>query len=181
MESARDLSQQYQRNQSLRTNSYVANVLASTSNHAASGNSDFVNRMARQWVLGCMQKLQHGKLVLIEGEEVKRFGKISDELSPLEAVIKVEDPRFYRKVFLGGSVGAAEAWMEKFWTSPDLLNVIRLICRNLDVINPMDQRGSVFTRLLHKALLWKTDNSLTGSKKNIAAHYDLSNKFFATF
>lgn len=155
------------------------NTLDSQSN--SSPLSDTLNQLARNQVLATMEKLTHGKLVLVEGENISEFGKQDSELSSLEAVIKIEDQRFYRKVLLGGSVGAAEAYMDKLWTSPNLLNVIRLICRNLEVMNPMDRRGSLVTKLLHKFLLWRHDNSLSGSKKNIAAHYDLSNQFFSYF
>ena len=67
------------------------------------------------------------------------------------------------------------------WSSPDLVAVVRLAIRNLA---PLETRNSVLSTLSrgfdivrHKL----RENSLSGSRRNISAHYDLSNEFFQLF
>jgi cyclopropane-fatty-acyl-phospholipid synthase len=80
-----------------------------------------------------------------------------------------------------GSIGAGEAYMAGYWQSPDLTRVIRLLCRNLEALEQMDsgisRLGNWIQRMNHKL----SANTLRGSKRNIHAHYDLSNELFETF
>ena len=47
------------------------------------------------------------------------------------AVIEVHRPEFYRRLLKGGSIGAAESFIDGEWSSPELTDVIRLVARNL--------------------------------------------------
>jgi len=80
-----------------------------------------------------------------------------------------------------GSVGAGEAYMQKGWESKDLLSVIRVFCMNQTALQAMDRRwsklGALFSRVFHAF----NKNTLSGSRENISAHYDLSNEFFSLF
>jgi cyclopropane-fatty-acyl-phospholipid synthase len=103
------------------------------------------------------------------------------ESASLQAEVNVHDLRFWRLMATGGSVGAAEAYMASLWDSPDLVAVIQVLARNRDALNAMDEGGA---RLTGVALaIWHrfNRNSLTGSRRNIAAHYDLGNDFFAAW
>ena len=91
----------------------------------------------------------------------------------------MHDPRFYYYVVLGGSLGAAEAYIRGYWDSLDLTAAMRVLACNAAVLSRVEkgiprllQRLGVLVYRLHK-------NSRAGSKRNIAAHYDLSNKFFS--
>ena len=82
---------------------------------------------------------------------------------------------------LHGMVGAAEMFMLGAWSTPDLLAVVRLMCQNIDLLNDIDRSRNWLKRLSSKLLHWANQNTLSGSARNISAHYDLSNTFFATF
>ena len=95
--------------------------------------------------------------------------------------IKVNDAGFYRAVAANGSVGAGEAWMDGYWQCDDLVGLIRLLVQNRDLIDGMEtgmaRLGGVAMRGWHSL----RKNTRAGSRRNIAAHYDLGNEFFRLF
>ena len=95
------------------------------------------------------------------------------------AVVSVQDRRFYRYLVLGGSIGAAEAYIRGYWDSPDLTAALRLFARNLDVAQSMERGVTNLLKPLRVALNAFKRNTRRGSRKNISAHYDLSNDFFS--
>jgi cyclopropane-fatty-acyl-phospholipid synthase len=93
----------------------------------------------------------------------------------------VHDPRFYGEIAFGGSIGAGEAYMLGYWTADNLTNVIRLMAVNQQVMDSLEGGYQWLTKPLLKVLHWLNSNTAEGSRKNIAAHYDLGNAMFALF
>ena len=67
------------------------------------------------------------------------------------------------------------------WSSPDLLDVMRIMCANIDVLNGMDDSRFFGQRIMDKMDHWLNRNTIRQVRENIACHYDLSNDFFALF
>jgi cyclopropane-fatty-acyl-phospholipid synthase len=139
-----------------------------------------LTQVARAVLRRTLSRLEHGLLVLREGEEEQRFGR-PDPLEPLSATILVHDPRFYPTVVFGGNVGAGRAYIEGYWSADDLTSVIRVLARNQDVLARVDGGLSAVSRPLYKLLHAAHANSRPGSRRNIAAHYDLGEEFFRLF
>ncbi|PKL94702.1 MAG: SAM-dependent methyltransferase [Gammaproteobacteria bacterium HGW-Gammaproteobacteria-8] len=93
-------------------------------------------------------------------------------------VVTVHDGRFWRMLATGGSVGAGEAYVAGLWDSPDLVAVVRALAANRNVLDRMEHGSARIYGLLLKGLHRLARNSLRGSRRNIAAHYDLGNAFF---
>ena len=96
----------------------------------------------------------------------------------LQATIAIERWRALRRLALGGDVGFAEAYIDGDWTSPDLVALLRLATRNVETLRAAIRGGALFRwadRLRH---LMRA-NTRRGSRRNIAAHYDLGNDFYA--
>lgn len=139
----------------------------------------FLERTLRQLVWRRLENLNHGRLTIDEGDQRREFGRFGPD--SLAASIKIRDPRFYRHLVINGSLGAAEAYLRGYWTCSDLVGLVRIFCRNAAVSAGLE-RGPArllrpFTRIGH----WLRRNTLPGSRRNIAAHYDLGNEFFALF
>ncbi|MCA8996967.1 MAG: class I SAM-dependent methyltransferase [Planctomycetaceae bacterium] len=130
-------------------------------------------------VLEHFQSLRHGQLIIHLPEGTLTAGTPADD--GLKVNITIQDHRFFNKVALGGSLGAADAYVDGDWSCDDLTALLRIVCRNLDDMNRMDSAwnrwGLAFARIAHRL----ADNTIKGSKKNIAAHYDLSNELFDCF
>jgi len=99
----------------------------------------------------------------------------------LQARIRVHDARFYAEVAYGGSVGAGEAYMLGYWSADDLTAAMRILLANRAVLDGMESGLAALSAPLRKAMHWAARNTRDGSRRNIAAHYDLGNEFFALF
>ena len=153
--------------------------IASLSAHRASLFSPS-QRLAKKLVLQLLQKLERGQLILQDSDETHIFGEPSDYAAVI-AKVEVNDPAFYTDLVFGGSVGAGEAYMSGYWTSPDLTAVVRVFASNMAILNKMEKQQSWIGKLSLKIFHWFNRNSLQGSRKNISAHYDLGNDFFSLF
>lgn len=139
--------------------------------------SSFMDRIARRLVLGRLEQLQSGQIVVRENGSHATFGQVSEDF-PLTAQINVYNPGFYRDIAFGGSIGAGESYINGHWASDDLGELLRIMIRNRDVLEKMDSGLALLTRPLQKAFHTLNRNTRKGSRKNIAAHYDLGNDFY---
>ncbi len=144
---------------------------------SASGRGAAVDRWLRGQVLKRMAGLAEGQVVISDSDGEHRLGAGS----ALQARVEVSNLAFWRLLATGGSVGAAEAYMAGYWESPDLVAVIQVLARNREALNQVDEGGARLSGLLLKVWHGFNRNSLKGSRRNIAAHYDLGNDFFAAW
>ena len=131
---------------------------------------------------GFLDKLAHlENAVLTISDDLGEYELGSEGTDGLRARIDVLDMSFYRQVALGGSIGAAESYMDQAWQADDLCSVIQILVRNRDLLDSME--GGLATVANQLLKLWHSTNrnSQQGSRKNIAAHYDLGNELFALF
>ncbi len=111
------------------------------------------------------------------------FGEVllGDGQGPLQAMVTIDDPAFYRKVAAQGSVGAGESYIHGDWRCDDLVALVRLLVRNRDLLDGMERGPARAAGWLLRGWNRLRRNSREGSRRNIAAHYDLGNDFFALF
>lgn len=124
--------------------------------------------------------LPSGVLLIEDSGTTKKFGQIVG-FDDITGEIIIHDKTAYADIAFGGSVGAAEAYMQGKWSSPNLVNLVRLMALNIDFLNGIDDGNFIVKRLADKAYHWLNRNSEKQAKRNIAAHYDLSNDFFSLF
>ncbi|UHQ55491.1 SAM-dependent methyltransferase [Microbulbifer sp. YPW16] len=145
-----------------------------------SSQSTWITQLARRLVLGKLAGIKHGHLVVEEGGEVHRFGE-PEQQAEVSARICVQDESTYTHVLFNGTIGSGEAYMQGAWTSPSLVNVIRLMVNNMALLENMDSRWSFLQKFALRILHRFNANTRSGSRKNISAHYDLGNDFFKLF
>ncbi|EKO3389600.1 SAM-dependent methyltransferase [Vibrio fluvialis] len=139
---------------------------------------------ARSVALKSLQLIKIGSLTLEEAYDghdvtVEHFG-FAHEGQP-QAYIRVTHPGFYGRVLKGGSIAAAEAYMDGWWDSPNLTAVTELMARNLSALDQLEAQSSFVTRAMNKVGHWLKRNSIVRAKQNIEAHYDLGNDLYQTF
>jgi cyclopropane-fatty-acyl-phospholipid synthase len=137
-------------------------------------------RLAERLVRGRLAGLEHGVLTLDDGRGAQSFGSRTPRCG-LGARVRVHDARFFGEVAYGGSVGAGEAYMLGYWSADDLTAVMRILLHNRHVLEGMESGLAALSAPLRKLLHWAARNTRGGSRRNIAAHYDLGNEFFALF
>jgi len=143
-----------------------------------------LSRMQSLWrrlFLRSLEGLEWGRIVLSEPylRETTVLGVRRDD----DRVVNVEvlHPEFFKDVVLRGSVGAGEAFCAGIWQTDDLPGLIHIMLRNREVLDGMEKGPARFAAWLMRLVNGRTANSKTGSRRNISAHYDLGNDFFASF
>lgn len=139
-----------------------------------------LSRWVRAAVLSRLNDLQHGELTVVEGDERQTFTGRAHEC-PLRATVFVHDPRFYSDVAFRGSIGVGEAYMSGWWSCDDLTALVRIMIRNRSVMDTLEGGLARLAVPLHTVFHFLRANSKLGSQRNIAAHYDVGNEFFALF
>jgi cyclopropane-fatty-acyl-phospholipid synthase len=139
-----------------------------------------VTRILRQKIVAQLSQLKGGRIHLQDSLGSQTLGS-DDSASAIHVRLSVYSPDFYRQVALNGSVGAGESYMDGLWHCDDLLGLIRILVINRDLLDGMESGTAKIGGWLMKAAHAFTRNTRTGSKKNIAAHYDLGNDLFELF
>jgi cyclopropane-fatty-acyl-phospholipid synthase len=137
-----------------------------------------LERFLRRRLLAQLAGLKGGRVRLHDVEGQVELGQDAGE--PV-IDLWVDDPVFYRQVATGGSVGAGEAYIEGAWQCSDLVALVQLLVRNRDLLDGMERGPARLAALLLRLWHAARANSRAGSRRNIAAHYDLGNDFFALF
>ena len=136
------------------------------------------DRFLRRQLLGQLSRLRHGGLLLADDVEQRHFG---DATADLQIRMDILDPAFYRAVATHGSVGAGEAYMDGQWRCDNLVGLVQLLVRNRDMLDGMESGLARFGGMAMRAWHALRRNTRDGSRRNIAAHYDLGNDFFGLF
>jgi cyclopropane-fatty-acyl-phospholipid synthase len=145
-----------------------------------SGISGLLSNKARKALFSRLQKLVTGQLVLNEGKRSTVFGR-KGEHEKLKAALFVHDHRFYTDIVFRGSIGAGEAYMTGLWTTDDLTKLVRIIILNRHLLTGLDGGAARLSDPIHRLLHFLRKNTKEGSRKNIAAHYDIGNDFYSLF
>lgn len=140
-----------------------------------------LSQIAKSLVLKQLKKLHTGCIVIKDNDEVMRFGEALEPNDDLYGELTIIDSHTYSDIMTGGSIGAAEAYMTGDWITPDLTRLMRVMVRNLDILNGLEGGLASISKPFLKGFHWLNQNTEKGSRRNIAAHYDLGNDFFKLF
>lgn len=88
--------------------------------------------------------------------------------------------RALRRLALGGDLAFAEAYLDGDWDSPDLTGFIEFAARNFSAVEAQGE-GMAVSRLLRRLGHRFRANTRRGAARNIRAHYDLGNAFYAAW
>lgn len=130
--------------------------------------------MAREWTLEGRLRTGTMNLVLPNGRNLRISGRTEGP----EGTMVLNRWRAIRRVVASGGVGFGEAYVDGDWDSPDLPAVIETAARNLPA-KPRTYGAFSPWRLSDRVGHVLRPNTRSGSAKNIAAHYDLGNQFYA--
>jgi len=93
------------------------------------------------------------------------------------AAIRINNPSLVFRLLASGDLGFAEAYMDGDWDTPDLQAILMLGACNSVALSDTLAPSALFNalnRLRHRLRA----NTRHGSRRNIAAHYDLGNAFY---
>jgi cyclopropane-fatty-acyl-phospholipid synthase len=145
-----------------------------------------LDRLLRGRLLAQLDGLRGGRIRLDDPDGHASLGWPPGP-GDLDVRVRIGDRAFYRAVASGGSVGAGAAYIDGLWSCDDrgdgqgLVDLVRLLVRNRDRLDALETGPARFAGWLLRAWHARNRNTRAGSRRNIAAHYDLGNDFFRLF
>lgn len=137
----------------------------------------FLDKLARTTLFKLVAKIKHGQITVQDGDKTWVFGDSKE----LTTKVTINTPAFYRKCFFGGSIGAGEAYIDKMWETDNLPNLVRILVRNMSLLDKMEEGFAWLLRPANLLTHILNSNSKKGAKRNILAHYDLGNTLYKSF
>ena len=136
-----------------------------------------MNHLYKKIIHQRLSQIKDAHIIINDGISINKYGKPGN----LSAKINILDTVFYKNIILGGTIGASESFIRGEWSSPNLTNVIRVLARNTEAQDKLENLFTLLSQPFLKVMHKLNENSVRGSKKNISRHYDLSNDFFSLF
>ncbi|MCL4721371.1 MAG: cyclopropane-fatty-acyl-phospholipid synthase family protein [Gammaproteobacteria bacterium] len=135
-------------------------------------------RLARSGVLRVLAGLTRGHLRILDPLGNVSFGPAPADI---DVTVRIHDTSAWLAIAAGGSVGAAEAYMDGKWTVSDPTALVRLLAVNREVMDHLESGLARLSGLVMKLAHGVRRNSRQGSRRNIRAHYDLGDDLFRLF
>lgn len=134
---------------------------------------------ARRLFLHGLRDVTDGRLTVVTPDGAEHHFGAPD--AALHATLVVHADRFFARALAAGDIGLGESYMDGDWSTPGLVPLVRLMLRNLQVV---DESGGLARAAHRTAAAFARrlrDNTVDGSRDHVRRHYDLGNDFFALF
>ncbi|NBA85666.1 methyltransferase domain-containing protein [Emticicia sp. CRIBPO] len=135
-------------------------------------------------IINLLSAMPYGRLeVTFPDGETQTFGNGEGSVS---AHIRINNTDFFKRVILYGDIGFGEAYVDGDWDTDNITHVLKWFMLNIEKTpgvsgSRVKSLGLNLLKLINKVSHLKNSNTISGSRKNIAAHYDLNNDFFSLF
>ena len=126
-------------------------------------------------VFGLAARVRKGRLDLVLPDG-RRFRAEGSEPGYV-AEIQVHNPNVFARTVREGDLGFCEAYMEGWWSTPDLMAFLDFMHDDADHLYD-GFPGAVLVRAYERLRFWLQSNTKRQARKNISYHYDLGNEFY---
>ena len=133
---------------------------------------------AERAVTALLHRMQGETLDLRTPSRQYRLGNADRLGAAPSALVQVHDEAVFARVLGSGDIGFAESYVDGQWTTPDLRALLACVMRQRAGLDEVVY-GSFWGSLLHRLTHLVRRNTRAGSRRNIHAHYDLGNAFYA--
>ena len=137
------------------------------------------DRLAAKLVLRQLARWRGAPLTMLlpDGGEILLGGE--NDGSPI--TVRIDDWRFFWRALTSADIGVGESYMDGEWHTDDLVGVCRGFLADPAAIDYDSSTWTIGERLLNGWRHLSSLNTLSGSRRNIRYHYDLSNELFGLF
>ncbi|MFM2483084.1 class I SAM-dependent methyltransferase [Celerinatantimonas sp. YJH-8] len=135
--------------------------------------------IARTLVVRFLSSIQGAQLILKQPEMTDEV--MGDKQSSLQIHIEIRDPCVFERMIGGGSIAAAETYIEGLWRTDALHALLTVLAHNQSKLDRLDAGISWisdFTTALRHRL---RQNRKSTIKRTLLAHYNLNHLFYASF
>ena len=134
-----------------------------------------IDRISDTIVFNALKNIKYGFLEITNFDgEVLKFGDINEEL---KVKIIIKHPSHNYNLIRNGSIGLAESYMQGYFETENLSDLIELTAKNIKLIYKFS--GILDFPIINFIKSKIIKNTKNRSKENIAKHYDLGNDFFS--
>ena len=137
------------------------------------GQENLPRYFVQVWAM--LGSMTHGRID-IELPDGRIFRMIGENPGPA-AVLQMRHPDLFARLVREGDLGFSDAYLEEWWTTPDLQAFMDLIHRGNDTVYD-GFPGIGLVRAYEKLRFWLQRNHKAQARKNISYHYDLGNEFY---
>ena len=121
------------------------------------------------------ERLERGQLTIkFPSGHRQTFGQGEEAL---QGLLEIHDLRLILRMLFAGDLGLAESYLKGEWETSNLSALLTVGAINLDDLSDALQSGWL-SRLQGRLRHAMRANTKRGSRRNIAAHYDLGNAFY---
>jgi cyclopropane-fatty-acyl-phospholipid synthase len=125
--------------------------------------------------LRLLQRLHCGTLLLeLPDGSQQQLGSGAQPLARL----RLHNWKVFGAVLRSGDIGLAESYVAGDWSTPHLAELLKLLLANRDALESLVY-GSWWGRIAYRLRHLLNRNTPANSRRNIHAHYDLGNAFYA--
>ena len=126
-------------------------------------------------VFDMISRMPRGRLdlVLPDGRRFRAEGKAAGYVAELQ----IHNTDLFARLIREGDLGFCEAYMDGWWSTPDLMAFMDLVHDEADEMYD-GFPGQKLVRAYEKLRFWLQSNSKRQARKNISYHYDLGNEFY---
>ncbi len=145
--------------------------------HQAPDRPALLDRTLQHLLFSVLEHLEDGRVTFTDQTGSRSFGRLSPRF-PHEVRVDVHDFSAYGHTFMRGSLGFAESYMAGAFEASDLVDLARLFVADRGLLQRLDGSFSKLSQPVYRAYHALRRNTRRGSRRNIAAHYDLGNDFY---
>ncbi len=126
-------------------------------------------------VFDVLSQIRKGRLdvVLPDGRVFRAEGPEPGYIAEL----RIHHKDCFARLVREGDLGFSEAYLEEWWSTPDLMALMDFIHDEADHVYD-GFPGQTFVRAYERLRFWLQSNSKRQARKNISYHYDLGNTFY---
>ncbi len=126
-------------------------------------------------VFAMMKHLKRGRIDFVLPDA--RVFRVDAPEAGYVAVLEVHNTDLFARLIREGDLGFSEAYMDGWWSTPDLMAFMDLISDDAEEVYD-GFPGQTLLRAYEKMRFWLQGNSKRQARKNISHHYDLGNDFY---
>jgi cyclopropane-fatty-acyl-phospholipid synthase len=126
-----------------------------------------------------LESLNYGTINLIDSEGKTYIFQGKTNKEP-QANFIIHNPKVITNLVAKGDIGLAESYRDGDFDTNNLENLLIIALKNADILDQYIY-GKFFSHITAQILYYFQSNTIKGSQRNIHAHYDLGNAFYALF
>lgn len=137
--------------------------------------------IARRIIHTLLKRVRAGRIDLLETYPGGAGHVFGDPEAGLRGSIEVHDPEVYPRLVRSKSVALGTTYAEGLWDSPELLETLVIITREIGRADPLRRRIAPLLVPFQRLGSLKMLNTRRKAREHVSSHYDAGNDMFQLF